>query len=84
MALGKPIIHFVNDVPDYTHWVLKKYPYAISILKDYAPIQVNIKIVQQFIEKNQNSQITFAETAKIFPEALPFNTAKVIQNLISP
>lgn len=83
MATGKPIIHIVYGELDYTYWMLKKYPYAISILKSYAPFHVNRDLVENFIEKYKNRRATFTEVAHIFPEALPSCTAKLIQTLLS-
>lgn len=82
LSVGKPIIYFYTMDEDLNVEVLRKYPNGLCIKQNDNNIEENISKLVHFCKMNKGNIIPYDDISKIYPDALPEYTAKLIERIV--
>lgn len=81
IAAGKPVLHISGGDNDSAIPYYRSYGLACIIAPD-APIEENVAVVTDFLEKNRNHTVPFECVREKFPMNAPEYTASIIRDYI--
>ena len=82
LSFGKPIIYFYTNDQDMNLKVMNDYPLGLCIKQDYKFMENNIARIIEFCSKSTYEKLEFNEVEKLFPDATPKYTVKIIEKMI--
>lgn len=82
-AFGKPIIYFYSNEEDHNLPALKMYPLALCLKQDKQSLGTNVEAVINFCKRNMNKKLEYLEVSRLFEDATPQYTARIIEGIIN-
>lgn len=79
MSAGKPILHFAYSESDPTIKILNNYPVKMIVMRNQ---KVDMEMLEYFILKNSQTNISFDEIFKNYSSASPEIIAQIFKHII--